>query len=68
MKYPNNQEHEFDHPSGRFTGIVEQDDGRLMQVVLTSRANCSLRIKEGAYAPGEIRYVRSDTPKKRLYH
>lgn len=70
MKYPKNREYEFDHPSGRFTGFVEHEDEQieggsirpLMLVRLTSKADCNLRLRDGAFSPGEMRYIRSDTP------
>lgn len=62
MKYPRTREFEFDHPSGRFTGFVEAEDEKLISVRLTSNANCNLKISEGAYRPGETRFIRENTP------
>lgn len=62
MKYPKTREFEFDHPSGRFTGFVDHQDDQLLTVRLTSRADCNLKLRDGAYSPGETRFIRSSTP------
>jgi hypothetical protein len=56
------REYEFDHPSGPFTGFIDNYDDRMIEVRLTSAANCNLRIKEGAYGPGDVRLIKASTP------
>lgn len=62
MKLTRIEEFEFDHPSGRFKGFVEGEEHGLLNVRLTSPANCNLKLKAGAYRPGENRFIRSSTP------